>query len=88
MARDLRRRLKRLEAARQPDGALVREWIPFIRALNDLARQWDPEEPRMSQEDVVREAQAQATTGQTPRAWWTHMLIKLWEREPAGGRQE
>jgi hypothetical protein len=79
MARDLRRRLDRLERQRQPPGALVRAWRDWLRDLEEVSHRIDPDAPQRSDAELRAQATAEAATGRRPAQAWTEALIAIWQ---------
>jgi hypothetical protein len=79
MARDLRRRLDRLERQSGPPGALVREWLEWLRHWESIWQRADPDRQLSSEAELRAQVEAEAATGRTPVQAWTEALIAVWQ---------
>jgi hypothetical protein len=79
MARDLRRRLDRLERQGQPPGALVREWLEWLQHWESILQRAYPDCNLRSDAELLAQAEVEATTGRTPVQAWTEALIAVWQ---------
>jgi hypothetical protein len=77
MARDLRRRLERLERQGQLPGALVGEWLEWLRHWESILQRAYPDRYLRSDAELLAQAEAEAATGRTPVQAWTEALIAV-----------
>jgi hypothetical protein len=87
MARDLRRRLDRLERQSGPPGALVQEWLEWLRHWESIWQRAYPDRHLSSEAELLAQAEAEAATGSTPVQAWTEALIAVWQRPVGQGEK-
>jgi hypothetical protein len=72
----IERRLRKLEGHGTPKPELVKEWVSFIQAMegNDGV-------PRLTTDEIIAEARAEAAKGWTPTEMWLQTLQQVWAED-------
>jgi hypothetical protein len=85
MARELHRRVTRLEHQGRRPGVLVRQWMEWLRNWEGIFQQTYPDYHPRSEPELLGQAKAEAAAGRTPAQAWTEALISVWQERGRNG---